>query len=97
MDQDQSKHPVKEIINPILENKALITHHQRLYSLDALRGFDMFWIIGGGIVHGNFLAPVKNIKIHCVAKRANRLTFESYDIIFDDVDTKPAVLASLPQ
>ena len=21
----------------------------------------MFWIIGGGIVHGNFLAPVKNI------------------------------------
>ena len=24
-----------------------ITTHQRLYSLDALRGFDMFWIIGG--------------------------------------------------
>src|SRR5437868_6724087 len=24
-----------------------ITTHHRLYSLDALRGFDMFWIIGG--------------------------------------------------
>ena len=29
------------------------TKHQRLYSLDALRGFDMFWIIGGeDIFHG---------------------------------------------
>lgn len=23
---------------------------ERLYSLDALRGFDMFWITGGGLV-----------------------------------------------
>ncbi len=28
------------------------TPSQRLYSLDALRGFDMFWIMGGeGIFH----------------------------------------------
>lgn len=23
---------------------------ERLYSLDALRGFDMFWIVGGGSI-----------------------------------------------
>ena len=36
---------------------ASITSHQRLYSLDALRGFDMFWIIGGEeIFHSLFKA-----------------------------------------
>ena len=29
---------------------------KRLHSLDALRGFDMFWIVGGGsLVYGNTL------------------------------------------
>jgi predicted acyltransferase len=32
--------------NSVLENKTIVTHPQRLYSLDALRGFDMFWIMG---------------------------------------------------
>ena len=31
---------------------ASITPSQRLYSLDALRGFDMFWIMGGGTIVG---------------------------------------------
>jgi len=30
----------------IADTTTLITHPQRLYSLDALRGFDMFWIMG---------------------------------------------------
>ena len=46
--------------NKVAENKsggpAVHTQsfsHQRLYSLDALRGFDMFWIIGGEFIfHG---------------------------------------------
>ena len=32
---------------------ANITSSQRLYSLDALRGFDMFWIMGAGAIVGN--------------------------------------------
>ena len=32
---------------------ASISASQRLYSLDALRGFDMFWIIGAATVVGN--------------------------------------------
>lgn len=35
-----------EPVNPIVDNTTTITHPQRLYSLDALRGFDMFWIMG---------------------------------------------------
>jgi len=30
------------------ESKIQVTKYPRLHSLDALRGFDMFWIIGGG-------------------------------------------------
>lgn len=37
---------MSETINPVLENKIITTPPQRLYSLDALRGFDMFWIMG---------------------------------------------------
>lgn len=35
------------------------TNHQRLYSLDALRGFDMFWIIGGAEIF-HHLAEITN-------------------------------------
>ena len=35
------------------QNKVVLMKGQRLHSLDALRGFDMFWIISGeGIFHG---------------------------------------------
>src|ERR1700712_4470517 len=37
---------ITEPVHPIVENTTAITHPRRLYSLDALRGFDMFWIMG---------------------------------------------------
>jgi len=58
---------------------------QRLYSLDALRGFDMFWIMGGeGIIHA--LAKVTGSPFF--EGWANQLThpdwhgFRFYDLIF---------------
>jgi predicted acyltransferase len=43
---------------------------QRLSSLDALRGFDMFWIVSGeGIVHG--LASVVKAKYHLVQNKTD--------------------------
>ena len=58
---------------------------QRLYSLDALRGFDMFWIMGAeDIVHG--LAKVTGSPVF--EAMANQLThpdwhgFHFYDLIF---------------
>lgn len=38
---------------PSIEGKAIFNPNSRLQSLDALRGFDMFWIISAeGIIHG---------------------------------------------
>src|ERR1700755_685261 len=58
---------------------------QRLYSLDALRGFDMFWIIGGeAIFHA--LAKATNWPVFNAI--SNQLThpawngFHLYDLIF---------------
>src|SRR3954449_1312864 len=39
---------------PLVADKAhTVTHPQRLYSLDALRGFDMFWIMGAEEIFHN--------------------------------------------
>jgi predicted acyltransferase len=37
-----------------------VVPQQRLLSLDALRGFDMFWIIGGGAIIGNLGKILRN-------------------------------------
>jgi predicted acyltransferase len=42
-----------------LQNQA-VEHSGRLMSLDALRGFDMFWIIGGGAIFRELLAKGAN-------------------------------------
>lgn len=36
------------------------TSEGRLVSLDALRGFDMFWIVGGGVILGRLAGPLQN-------------------------------------
>lgn len=58
---------------------------QRLASLDALRGFDMFWIIGGGAIHGVFKtfddAPVAKF----VIEQLNHAAWEGFhflDLVF---------------
>ena len=58
---------------------------QRLYSLDALRGFDMFWIMGAEEIF-NTLAPATGSPV--IQAIANQLThpawngFHFYDLIF---------------
>lgn len=58
---------------------------QRLYSLDALRGFDMFWIMGAAGVFGN-LANITNSPIwEGIAAQLSHPTwngFAMYDLIF---------------
>jgi predicted acyltransferase len=46
MSEYQSTSSVTKTIDPVLMSPPLAIHPQRLYSLDALRGFDMFWIMG---------------------------------------------------
>ena len=57
---------------------------QRLYSLDALRGFDMFWIMGAAGVFGN-LANITNSPIwEGIAAQLSHPTwngFAMYDLI----------------
>src|SRR5438552_17368933 len=59
--------------------------HQRLHSLDALRGFDMFWIIGGEEI---FHSLYKSTGSTFWGAIANQLThpawngFHFYDLIF---------------
>jgi predicted acyltransferase len=61
------------------------TPQRRLLSLDALRGFDMFWIVGGeGIIHGAYRAwPVG--PLHWLDGQLNHRPWQGvafYDLIF---------------
>ena len=38
------------LISTTMENVSTLNQNTRLHSLDALRGFDMLWIIGGEMV-----------------------------------------------
>ncbi len=64
-----------------------VTPNKRLLSLDALRGFDMFWIIGGAGVVG-YLAQVVGLPDGWVAAIGKQFThvewegFHFYDLIF---------------
>jgi len=49
---------MSSLINPVAETR--IPKKPRLVSLDALRGFDMFWIISGEDIFHGFAAVVKN-------------------------------------
>jgi len=39
----------------------VVTPQERLMSLDALRGFDMFWIVGGGIILGRLAETLQSL------------------------------------
>jgi predicted acyltransferase len=79
--QDQSSLPAEKMTPPLENNFT----RQRLYSLDALRGFDMFWIMGAEeIFHGlakatgsPFWAAISNQFTH-----PDWNGFHFYDLIF---------------
>ncbi|MDO5977424.1 acyltransferase family protein [Flavivirga spongiicola] len=59
--------------------------HQRLYSLDAIRGFDMFWIMGAeGIFHR--LSKITNVPVwNVLSNQFNHVEwhgFTFYDLVF---------------
>ena len=58
---------------------------ERLHSLDALRGFDMFWIIGGGALLGELAKATGWNWIHALAEQMHHVEwngFRSWDLIF---------------
>ncbi len=59
--------------------------YQRLYSLDALRGFDMFWIIGGEDIFHKLAEITKSPFWEGISKQLNHPAwhgFAAYDLIF---------------
>jgi predicted acyltransferase len=58
---------------------------ERLYSLDVLRGFDMFWIIGGGSLIGAIAKSTDWNWMHTLALQMHHVKWEGfrfYDLIF---------------
>lgn len=79
-----------DIVQPVQESPSAAAHagvavSQRLYSLDALRGFDMLWIAGGdelfhhiaGATHSPFWEAIANQFTHPAWNG-----FHAYDLIF---------------
>lgn len=59
--------------------------HNRLVSLDALRGFTMFWIIGGGALAAALSKLSSNSLIQTIANQLEHVEWEGfrfYDLIF---------------
>ena len=58
---------------------------ERLYSLDTLRGFDMFWIIGGGSLLGALAKATEWGWVEVLAKQMHHVPWEGFrfeDLIF---------------
>mgnify|MGYP001033911696 CR=1 FL=1 len=58
---------------------------ERLHSLDALRGFDMFWIIGGGALFGALAKATDWSWVHVLAQQTHHVKwigFHAWDLIF---------------
>ncbi len=58
---------------------------ERLHSLDSLRGFDMFWIIGGGALLGALAKATGWSWVHVLAEQMHHAEwngFRSFDLIF---------------
>jgi predicted acyltransferase len=75
----------RKVVSPETEKAAIVKKPARLQSLDALRGFDMFWIMSGEIVVHNWAAatdaPAANWMSHQLSHSPwNGFTF--YDLIF---------------
>ncbi len=65
------------------ENKT--NSKERLFSLDTLRGFDMFWIIGGGSLLGALATATKWGWVEVLAKQMHHMPWEGFrfeDLIF---------------
>jgi predicted acyltransferase len=57
----------------------------RLASLDALRGFDMFWIIGGGAIHGGLKTVGESATANFVLGQLSHAGWEGFhflDLVF---------------
>jgi predicted acyltransferase len=57
----------------------------RLTSLDALRGFDMFWIVGGGALYGAVKTLGDGPAAKCISEQLRHVDWEGfhfYDLIF---------------
>jgi predicted acyltransferase len=64
---------------------ATVSSSQRLYSLDALRGFDMFWIIGGGAIIGSLTKATGSPFWSAINEQLEHPAwhgFHFYDLIF---------------
>jgi predicted acyltransferase len=86
-------HPVLDVVQEVPQTDGGIPHvtatttatQQRLYSLDALRGFDMFWIMGAEEIFHNLYKVTGSTTWGAVS---NQLThpawngFHFYDLIF---------------
>ena len=58
---------------------------ERLYSLDALRGFDMFWIVGGGALLGALAEATKWGWVQVLAEQMHHVEWNGFhfeDLIF---------------
>jgi len=61
------------------------TQKERLYSLDTLRGFDMFWIIGGGSLLGALAKATEWGWVEVLANQMHHVSWEGFhfeDLIF---------------
>ena len=61
------------------------TPSQRILSLDALRGFDMFWIIGADVLASSVLGLVGTESAKRLASQLEHVPWEGfhfYDLVF---------------
>lgn len=68
-----------------LEKEPQVAPKKRLASLDALRGFDMFWIIGGGQLLRTFTETTSNTWDDAIGEQMHHVAWDGvqfYDLIF---------------
>lgn len=65
------------------ESNELPVKPERLKSLDALRGFDMFWIIGGGALFESFAQFTNWQPLHWWAEQLQHVHWEGFN--FEDM------------
>jgi len=77
--------PQTSVAAPLLDNVRQSSSHTRLMSLDALRGFDMFWILGGDALARALDNLDKNPVTETLSKQLSHVAWEGfhfYDLIF---------------
>jgi predicted acyltransferase len=69
----------------VSETKQQTSSSERIVSIDALRGFDMFWIIGGGMVLENIIRIWENPVTETIHKQLEHVEWQGFhfeDLIF---------------